>query len=120
MSTLSTNLFLVKNNNKNKNNDFISCCVLNDIKKIKKIMTKRPIDFRYITKGFKICILLEHNELVKWIYSRIGGIDKLGKDYVANLIFIANGLEKKEIILWLINEYQEYKEYQEYLESIKN
>ena len=53
-------------------------------------MSKRPNDFRYITKGLKICILLEHNELVKWIYSRLGGIDKLGKEYIANLIFIAN------------------------------
>ena len=108
---------------KKNNNDFLSYCVQNNIKEIRRLMAKKPIDFRYITKGFKICILLEHNELVKWIYSRVGAIDKLGKKYVANLIFIANGLEKKEILMWLINEYQEYKEYKEYkeyMESIKN
>ena len=105
---------------KKNNNDFLSYCVQNNIKEIRRLMAKKPIDFRYITKGFKICILLEHNELVKWIYSRVGAIDKLGKKYVANIIFIANGLEKKEILMWLINEYQEYKEYKEYMESIKN
>jgi len=92
---------------------FISNCIQNNIKEINRMMEKRPIDFRNITKGFKICILLEHNELVKWLYSRIGGIQKLGEEYVKNLIFIANSLERKDILLWLIQEYQKHKEHEE-------
>lgn len=90
---------------------FISYCIQNDVKEIRRIMAKRPIDFRYITKGLKICIFLEHNELVKWLYSRIGGIKKLGEEYVKNLIFIADSLERKDILLWLIQEYQIHKEH---------
>jgi hypothetical protein len=94
--------------NQKYHNIFISYCIKNNKKDIIKLMKKRPIDFRYIVKAFRICILLENNDIIKLLYNKMGGCNKLGKEFISNLIFIAYDDNKTNILIWLIKKYKKY------------
>ena len=88
---------------------FISCCISKDKRGIKHLMAKRPIDYRYYLKGIKICIAIKNNNLVKWLYSRKGGISKMGCELINILINECYLYENYIIANWLITEYKEFE-----------
>lgn len=92
---------------------FIHYCIINDKRRIKQLMAKKPIDYRYYLKGIKICIAIRHNKLVKLLYSRKGGISKMGTGLIGNLIKVCHLYENYIIASWLITEYKEFELKQE-------
>ena len=92
---------------------FIHYCIINNKREIKKLMTKRPIDYRYYLKGIKICIAIRHDKLVKWLYSRKGGISTMGTELIGNLIKVCHLYENYIIASWLITECKEFELKQE-------